>query len=261
MRGEWISATLDDVCVTITDGAHFSPREDPGGLPMASVKDLTRHGIELSTCRRISQSDFETLKRQGCQPEYGDVLIAKDGNSALDTVCVHRIRENVVLLSSIAILRTNDRVLPDFLRYYLDSPKTRALLKSGFRSGSAIPRVVLKDFRRAPIGFPPTDEQCAIIHILGTLDDKIELNHRMNETLEAMARAIFKSWFVDFDHVHDKAEGRDPGLPKPIADLFPDRFEDSDLGEIPEGWSRATLADFAVMNPETWSRGTAPDQI
>ena len=72
----------------------------------------------------------------------------------------------------------------------------------------AIPRVVLKDFRRAPITFPPKDEQCAIVHILGTLDDKIELNRRMNATLEEMARTLFKSWFVDFDPVRAKAAGR-----------------------------------------------------
>ena len=82
----------------------------------------------------------------------------------------------------------------------------------------------------------PPPEQRAIAHILGTLDDKIELNRRMNETLEAMARALFKSWFVDFDPVRAKAEGRDPGLPKYLADLFPDSFEDSELGEIPKGW-------------------------
>ena len=67
----------------------------------------------------------------------------------------------------------------------------------------------------------------------------------MNETLEAMARALFKSWFVDFDPVRAKAEGRDPGLPKPLADLFPDRFEDSELGEIPEGWEVSALGDAA----------------
>ena len=86
------------------------------------------------------------------------------------------------------------------------------------------------------VPLPPLTEQRAIAHILGTLDDKIELNRRMNETLEAMARALFKSWFVDFDPVRAKAEGRDPGLPKPLADLFPARFVDSELGEIPEGW-------------------------
>ena len=79
-------------------------------------------------------------------------------------------------------------------------------------------------------------EQRAIAHILGTLDDKIELNRQMNETLEAMARALFKSWFVDFDPVRAKAEGRDPGLPQPLADLFPAHLVDSELGEIPEGW-------------------------
>jgi type I restriction enzyme S subunit len=92
---------------------------------------------------------------------------------------------------------------------------------------------------------PPLPEQRAIAHILGTLDDKIELNRRMNETLEAMARALFKSWFVDFDPVHAKAESRlgGTGLPKPLADLFPDSFEDSELGEIPKGWQVKALND------------------
>ncbi|MDI7269447.1 MAG: restriction endonuclease subunit S, partial [Myxococcota bacterium] len=92
-------------------------------------------------------------------------------------------------------------------------------------------------------------EQRAIAHILGTLDDKIELNRRMSETLEAMARALFKSWFVDFDPVRAKAEGRDPGLPQPLADLFPSRLEDSELGEIPEGWRVAPLPELIDVNP------------
>lgn len=243
MACEWTSATLQEVCSIITDGSHQSPSEDPFGLPMASVKDLTRHGIELGSCKRISVDDFILLKRQGCMPQCGDVLIAKDGNSALDTICVHRLREEVVLLSSVAILRPNAKIDADFLRYYLDAPRTRALLKAGFRSGSAIPRVILKDFRRAPVTLPPLKEQLSIAHILGTLDDKIELNRRLNETLEAMARALFKSWFVDFDPVRAKAEGRDPGLPKHISDLFPDSFEDSELGEIPKGWRVGSVDD------------------
>ncbi len=83
----------------------------------------------------------------------------------------------------------------------------------------------------------------------------------MNETLEAMARALFKSWFVDFDPVRAKAEGRDPGLPKPLADLFPDSFEDSELGEIPKGWEVDTLADISAVNPEVWSKKTRPIRI
>ena len=95
----------------------------------------------------------------------------------------------------------------------------------------------------------PLSEQRAIAHILGTLDDKIELNRRMNATLEAMARALFKSWFVDFDPVRAKMEGRDTGLPKDIADLFSDRLVESELGEIPEDWSLVPLPELLEVNP------------
>jgi type I restriction enzyme S subunit len=114
---------------------------------------------------------------------------------------------------------------------------------------------------RLEIPVPPLPEQRAIAHILGTLDDKIELNRRMNETLEAMARALFQSWFVDFDPVRAKLEGRDPGLPKEIADLFPDHFEDSELGEVPAGWQAATLAEYATLNPESWLKDTMSELI
>jgi type I restriction enzyme S subunit len=93
----------------------------------------------------------------------------------------------------------------------------------------------------------PTTAQLRIVETLGALDDKIELNRRMNETLEAMARALFQSWFVDFDPVRAKAEGRDPGLPKPIADLFPKRLVDSELGEVPSGWPIGRLDDLILL--------------
>jgi type I restriction enzyme S subunit len=97
--------------------------------------------------------------------------------------------------------------------------------------------------RTIEIPVPPLSEQHAIAHILGTLDDKMELNRRMSETLEAMARAVFKSWFMDFEPVRAKAEGRDPYLSKHIAELFPDSFEDSELGEIPKGWRISTVGE------------------
>jgi type I restriction enzyme, S subunit len=117
----------------------------------------------------------------------------------------------------------------------------------GYNSGSAQPSLNRNFVHPAPVDVPPLPEQRAIAHILGTLDDKIELNRRMNETLEAMARALFKSWFVDFDPVRAKAEGRDPGLPKPLADLFPARLVDSEMGEIPEGWRVDVLQDVLVQ--------------
>jgi type I restriction enzyme S subunit len=104
-------------------------------------------------------------------------------------------------------------------------------------------RLNLPTIRSLPICTPSLPEQRAIAHILGTLDDKIELNRRMSETLEAMAWALFKSWFVDFDPVRAKAEGRNPGLPQPLADLFPARLVDSELGEIPEAWEVGCVSD------------------
>ncbi|MCB2187884.1 MAG: restriction endonuclease subunit S [Deltaproteobacteria bacterium] len=129
-------------------------------------------------------------------------------------------------------------------------------------SGSAIPSTSRDAFYHLPVSVPPLDEQQAIACILGALDDKIELNRRMNQTLEGMAQAIFKSWFVDFDPVRAKAEGRQPpGLKPEIAALFPDSFDDSELGQVPKGWRVGTLADIAVLNPESWNKNTRPPVI
>jgi type I restriction enzyme S subunit len=108
-------------------------------------------------------------------------------------------------------------------------------------------RVPTQALKYLMVKVPPLSIQRAIAHVLGTLDDKIELNRQMNETLDAMARALFKSWFIDFDPVHAKAEGRDPGLPAGIAALFPDSFQDSDLGQIPKGWTVRKLGELLEL--------------
>ena len=107
----------------------------------------------------------------------------------------------------------------------------------------------------------PPSEQRSIANILGTIEDKIDLNRRMNETLEAMVRALFRSWFVDFDPIRAKAEGRDPDLPQSLADLFPARLVDSEFGEMPEGWEAGTVADWSSLNTETWTKGERPAEI
>ena len=109
--------------------------------------------------------------------------------------------------------------------------------------------VTKRDLENIEAALPDLSEQRAIAHILGILDDKIELNRRMNETLEAMARALFKSWFVDFEPVRAKMEGRDTGLPPNVADLFPDRLVESELGAIPEGWEVVPLPEMIEVNP------------
>jgi type I restriction enzyme, S subunit len=244
----WSKAPLGEVCEKITDGAHSSPPTVSSEFRMASVKDMTRFGIMLETCRTISKEAYCELQRSGCCPQIGDVLIAKDGATALDTVCQVREEPNYVLLSSVAILRPGPKIRSGYLRYWLDSKDTRKYLKESFRSGSAIPRVVLKDFRRAQIPVPPVEIQDRIIFILEALDDKIELNRKMNETLEHMARAIFKSWFIDFDPVHAKASGARPfGMDNATAALFPGGFEKSEIGEIPKGWSYSPLGEFVEL--------------
>ena len=134
---------------------------------------------------------------------------------------------------------------------------------NGMDSGSAIPSTSREDFYGVPVEVPPLPTQRAIAHVLGTLDDKIELNRRMNETLEAMARALFKSWFVDFEPVRAKMDGRWrrgeslPGLPAEHNDLFPDRLGNSELGEIPEGWAVKTLGEVAMQRRS----GVRPEEI
>jgi len=107
--------------------------------------------------------------------------------------------------------------------------------------------VTKRDLETIVVAVPDSAEQRAIAHILGTLDDKIELNRKMAATLEAMARALFKAWFVDFEPVRAKQEGRDPGLPPRIADLFPDRLVETEEDEIPEGWQWGTVADVLEL--------------
>lgn len=260
MPDGWKEYKLENVCIKITDGAHHSPRSVDFGYPMASVKDMTNFGFNLDICRHISKEDFEKLVRNDCKPLKNDVLIAKDGNSYLQTVLVMKEEIDLVILSSIAILRPNTKLIaPEFLKYYLCSPYIKESVKNGHGSGSAIPRVVLKDFKSIQIKIPVSvQEQKAIANILCSLDNKIELNRQMNKTLESIAQTIFKSWFVDFDPVKAKAEGRQPeGLPEEIADLFLDGFEESELGEIPKGWKISTLGEVICY----LTRGISPKYV
>jgi len=148
---------------------------------------------------------------------------------------------------------------PRFLLYAYLGPKFQKTLVSRTVPGSTVDRIPLIEMPTFPISIP-TDlsEQRAIARILGTLDDKIELNRRMNETLEAMARAIFKDWFVDFGPTRAKAEGRDPYFAENIWSQFPSQLDES---EKPQSWLVGTLSDHADLNPESWTRQSYPSRI
>ena len=202
-----------------------------------------------------------------CSLAAGDVVITKDSEK-YDAIGVPAlVREdvpNLVCGYHLAILRTRQSLVDGtYLFYALSSVDAQRQFHS-FANG-----VTRFGLRKADIGLvevplPLLPEQRAIAHVLGTLDDKIELSRRMNETLEEMARVLFKSWFVDFEPVRAKMDGRWrrgeslPGLPAEHYDLFPDRLVPSELGEIPEGWEVKALGEVADLNPEAWSRKNKP---
>lgn len=149
MKSEWYVSTIDDVCLLVTDGAHNSPPSVENGEYMASVKDFAEYGFDFSTCKRISSEDYSKLEKQGCVPNIGDVLVGKDGARYFEDIVIYKQPERPALLSSIAILRVNPEIITsEFLYYTLKSPAVKKDVRDNYGSGSAIPRIVLKDFKR-----------------------------------------------------------------------------------------------------------------
>jgi type I restriction enzyme, S subunit len=157
------------------------------------------------------------------------------------------------------IIREGAQLDKRFLAYLLRTPEYRHEVLAG-ATGTTVKHTSPSRILAFRTSLPPLPVQRAIAQVLGRLDDKIELNRRMNETLEAMARAIYKSWFVDFDPVRTKVEGRDSELPVLINALFPDAFEDSELGEIPVGWEISAVYDIATFINGAAYRDFEPNQ-
>ncbi len=255
MANEWENLSLEEAKVTLIDCDHRTPPATGNGYPYVTIPQLRAGRIDISDARRInSENYFEWTRR--AKPIAYDVVLSRRCNPG-ETAFVPPDLE-FALGQNLVLLRADGaRIFPPFLRWLVRGPEWWEQIGKFLNVGAVFNSLKCADIPNFRLRIPPIPEQRAIAHILGTLDDKIELNRRMNETLEAMARALFKSWFVDFDPVRAKAEGRNPGLPKEIADLFPDRFEDSELGEIPEGWKVGTLGDVAE-NPR---RGIQPIKI
>ena len=216
------------------------------GVKMVNMGELFAHSrLRNVPMDRVPlrQSEAERLLL-----ENGDLLFARQSlvlEGAGKCSIFLRDDEPVTFESHVTRVRLDQKKAhPGYYFYYLQSHHGRSAIRSIVEQGAGASGIRGSDLATLEVQWRPLPEQRAIAHILATLDDKIELNRRMNETLEAMARALFKSWFVDFDPVRAKMEGRDPGLPKHIADLFPDLFVDSELGEIPEGWAVKALGDL-----------------
>ena len=239
MADEWHKTTLGDVCQEVRYGYTASATDLPTGTHFLRVTDIASGPLDwknIPFCE-IDEKSFERFRL-----DPGDIVIARMGTIGVSALVQDAVR--AVAASYLIRHRIDEsRADPRFVSHVLRSPMYWEFVRSHGSAGSVQPNINAQVLGGFGFSLPPLAEQRAIAHVLGTLDDKIELNRRMNETLEGMAQAMFKSWFVDFDPVRAKMEGRDTGLPPDIAALFPDRLVDSELGEIPAGWEVRALSD------------------
>ena len=261
--GEWPTDRFGRLLTEPVRNGIYKRKEFHGrGAKIVNMGELFAHPrLRAVPMKRLELSESENNR---FLITAGDLLFARRSlvaEGAGKCCAVLNVDEPTTFESSIIRARP-DPTRADYLYlYYFFNSALGLYHLDTIRRQVAVAGITGSDLANLDIPVPPLPEQRAIAHILGTLDDKIELNRRMNETLEAMARALFKSWFVDFDPVRAKMDGRDTGLPKHLADLFPDRLVDSELGEIPEEWKVGTLEDVASLNPESWSTTNAPEEI
>ena len=244
MKGEWPRVPVSDIATAVIGG---TPRRSvaeywDGNLPWATAKDVARVPSRYldEVQENITEAGLESSTTK-LMPAGTVVITARGTVGALA-----QLRREMAFNQTCYAILPGDSINNNFLFYALKGTiaEMRALTY-----GTVFDTITRRTFDDWLLPLPPLTEQRAIAHILGTLDDKIELNRRMNETLEEMARAIFKSWFVDFDPVRAKMDGSWrrgeslPGMPAEMYDLFPSRLVDSELGEIPEGWGVGTVGD------------------
>ena len=240
-RERWSPVALGD-CIEINDST-YTPKEAWPFVNYLDTGNITENRI--TEIQHLIAGKDKIPGRARRKVQSGDIVYSTVRPNQKHFGLLKKIPDSLLASTGFSVIRGKaDVAVTDFIYWFLAQDRiTEQLHTIAEHSTSAYPSIRPADIERLTLNLPPLSEQRAIAHILGALDDKIELNRRMNETLEAMARALFKSWFVDFDPVRAKMEGRDTGLPKPIANLFPDRLMDSILGETPEGWAIESLAE------------------
>lgn len=258
----WNISFLADLCVrpngiqTGPFGSQLHQRDyQVAGTPIITVEHLGVNRILHQDLPRVSDEDRERLSRYAMR--RGDIIFSRVG-SVDRRALVHQ-QEDGWLFSGrcLRVRPDTEKIDPEYLSWFFGLPVFQEHMRQ-IAVGATMPSLNTNILSRVAVIVPSPSEQRAIAHILGTLNDKIELNRKMNETLEAIARALFKSWFVDFDPVRAKAEGRQPdGMDAATAALFPDAFEDSELGRIPRGWRVGNLG-MVANNPR---RGILPEDV
>lgn len=240
MVSEWKRTSLREAGVTLIDCDHRTPPAADSGYPYVAIPQLKEGRLALADVRRISPEHFADWTRKA-KPQHHDVILSRRCNPG-ETAFVPNglecaLGQNLVLMRS-----DGTKIFPPFLRWLLNGPDWWEQVGTFINVGAIFNSLKCADIPNFKMPLPPRAEQKAIAAILGSLDDKIELNRRMNATLEAIARTLFQSWFVDFDPVRAKLDGRVPvGMDAETAELFPASFQDSKLGQIPVGWKVETI--------------------
>ena len=257
----WTWKRLDAIA-DVYDCPHSTPKlvDDLAAPFVVRSQDVRSGTFLLKDAAHVSSETYaERIKR--VEPRYGDLVYSREGTYfGIAAEVPEGIK--VCLGQRMVLIRPDSsRIDHRFLRYWLNSPQVFGHIH-GFRDGTVAERLNLPVIRGLAIAFPSHSEQRAIAESLSVLDDRITLLRETNATLEAIAQALFKSWFVDFDPVLAKQEGRAPeGMSDATAALFPDSFEESELGLVPKGWRVGSLADLAALNSESWTAKKHPDTV
>lgn len=255
MTGE--TRKLRDVCLGIFDGPHATPPKANEGPVFLGISNLNNGRIDLSGVEYISAGYFERWTRRVI-PRPGDLVFSYETRLGEAALIPDGLR--CCLGRRLGLLRPDPAKIDSrFLLYSYIGPDFQEFLETRVLHGSTVDRLPIAEFPDFPILVPPLAQQKSVASVLGSLDDKIELNRRMNRALEALVSALFKSWFMDFDPVVAKREGKLPiGVPADAVGLFPSHFEDSVLGPIPKGWMVSTIgSEVAVVGGSTPSTGEA----
>ena len=246
----WERSPLYSLAQWVNGLAFRNIQFSPMGKPVIKIAEI-KGGISGQT--KFTQQEFDDSVRV----RVGDLLFSWSGQPETSIDAFWWNGPEGWLNQHVFRVTTNTDVNTTFFYYLLRYLKPNFVGIARNKQTTGLGHVTRRDLENIEAALPTLPEQRVIAHILGTLDDKIELNRRMNQTLEEMARAIFQDWFVDFGPVRAKLEGREPYLPPELWSLFPERLVDSELGEIPEGWLVKALDQFAELNPrELMKKGT-----
>ncbi len=245
MAIEWPVLSLREAGVALIDCEHRTPAAVADGYPYVAIPQMRNGRIEPTTARRVSPEDYVTWTRKAL-PRDHDVVLSRRTNPG--ETAIASLGLQYVLGQNLVLLRADGlRVYPPFLRWLVRGPEWWEQIGRFRNVGAVFDSLRCADIPSFRVRIPPLADQVRISGFLGALDDKIELNQPMSEALEAAVRALFRSWFVDFDPVRAKSNGGDTGLPSHLASLFPDAFEDSEVGEVPAGWRVQPLDQIATF--------------